>query len=123
MFFSCSSSFLIPFPFLWPPIYNSLISPQREREREICISANSMETTQTTTFHPSFLLHTYGVHLSYGNNVGGDILGYYCRKSSNIHKINIGYPNTYILGIDYWETGGNASRIPFYFVNGFCEIL
>lgn len=82
-----------------------------------------METTQTTTFHPSFLLHTYGVHLSYGNNVGGDILGYYCSKSSNIHKINIGYPNTYILGIDYWETGGNASRIPFYFVNGFCEIL
>jgi len=40
--------------------------------------------------------------------IGGDILGTSVATPPIFTKILLGYPNTYILGIDYWATGGDA---------------
>jgi hypothetical protein len=46
--------------------------------------------------------------------IGGDILGYCCSNSPNIHKNNIGLPQYIYIGdrpIDYWGTGGDALKL------------
>ena len=40
--------------------------------------------------------------------IGGDILGTAIATPPIFTKILLGYPNTYMLGIDYWGTGGDA---------------
>ena len=107
MLFSCSSSSSIPISFFGGHQY-FLISPQRKGRYN---SPNTMGIIPTTTFQSYFLLHFCGTCLLYG----------YWRRYIGVllqqlpqywQKMILGYPNTCILGKDYWGTAGDALRDP-----------
>ena len=67
---------------------------------------NGMRTTPTTIFQPTF--YYTPVRPTFVMGIGGDTLDASVPSPPIFTKILLGYPNTYILGIDYWGTGGDA---------------